>query len=57
MQEVLFDWPEEEGMELNMTGTKGYATDECTYICGELEIVYPVTSISSGRAQSYVPRL
>ena len=36
LDEVLFDWPKEEGSELLMKDTNKYNENECAYICGEL---------------------
>ena len=36
LDEVLFDWPKEEGSELQMKDTNKYNENECAYICGEL---------------------
>ena len=36
LDEVLFDWPKEEGSELRMKDTNKYNENACAYICGEL---------------------
>ncbi|XP_067941625.1 cysteine dioxygenase type 1-like [Watersipora subatra] len=38
LQEVLFDWPSDEGCELVEKGTTKLAKDECAYICDDIGI-------------------